>query len=107
MVITTEIVIIVGIIACFVAMIVGFNVHAVIQQRRLRALLPTLRCPTCGETYGARVLSTMLRTHVLVYHAPPYDLYRVACPHCSREAHYKIDGHLDELPRLSDGHRTA
>lgn len=49
----------------------------------------------------------MTRTHVLVYHAPGYDLYGVACPHCSRESKYRLDGRLDELERSARGAHSA
>lgn len=97
MVITTELAVIVGIIGSFVALSVGLNVHEAIQWRRLRALLPTLLCPKCGCPYGAIVLSTMGRLHVKPYHKPRYELYRVTCPHCSRESTYRRDGQLNEL----------
>ena len=96
MVITTELVVIVGSVAGIVALAVGLNVHSAIQHRRLRAVLPTLHCPGCSGAYGEGVLSKMTRTHVLGYHAPGYDLYGVTCPHCSRESKYRLDGKLDE-----------
>ncbi len=107
MIITTELVVIVGAVASLIVLAVGLNLHAAIQQRRLRALLPTLRCPGCDALYGESVLANMTRTHVLVYHAPPYDLYGVTCPYCSRESKYKLDGKLDDLQRSGRGLHSA
>jgi len=97
MVVTTELAVVVGIIGSFVALSVGLNVHEAIQRRRLRALLPTLLCPKCSGTYGATVISTIARLLVKPYHKPSYELYRVRCPHCSRESMYNRDGQLNEL----------
>jgi hypothetical protein len=107
MVITTELVVIVGSVAGIVALAVGLNVHSAMQHRRLRTLLPTLHCPGCDGVYGEGVLSKMTRTHVLVYHAPGYNLYGVTCSHCSRESRYTLDGKLDELQRFSRGTHSA
>jgi hypothetical protein len=98
MAITAELVVVLSLILFMVACCIILTVGGARQQRRFRALLPTLPCPRCGVTYGGSILSSVEAYSVLHRGC----MYGVACPHCSRKSYYRPDGRLEEGLTFSD-----
>ena len=87
----------VGLIVVLVVTAAAFLGQVWIQRRRLQSLLPTLRCPTCGATYGVGVLSAMTRVKPTSKDVHLEDVIQVTCPHCSSKSQYRADGQLHEI----------
>lgn len=86
-----------GLIVFLFVMAAAFFIHVWMQPGKLRTLLPTLRCPSCGAAYGAGALSTMTKNRAAMPDAYAADVIEVTCPHCSIATQYRSDGQLHEI----------
>ena len=90
----TTALLVLGLVVGYAVLVVVMNVRERLQDRRLRARLPSQACPSCGGTYGPEVVPTCRDEVALADPGGSLHFVRVTCPRCSREVLYHRNGEL-------------